>query len=325
VVAIGLGIIGTGKHGARYLAHLHAGDAPDLRVVALCRRDREAGETQARTYGARFHAEPEAVIADPAVDAVVLVVPPTLNVRLAAAVARAGKALLIEKPLAPTVAECRSIADAVARAGVTAMVAHTLRFNEVVGVFRAALPSIGPLHAVVLSQRFEPSQLAWLDRRAEAGGGIVIHTGIHSFDALRFLTGRNAVRVTATSGRVTTRETEDNFAATITLDDGTLANVAGSRATEGRCGAIELAGRDGQLTGDHIHRVAARLVGTTRTPLRIGAPVHTVPAVLRAFAAAVRGECPPAITLADGASAVAIAEACYRSIASGQAQAVEAW
>ncbi len=324
-MTIGLGIIGTGKHGARYLSHLHAGDVPGLRVVALCRRDRDAGEAQARAHGARFHAEAEAVLADPAVEAVVLAVPPTLHVRLATAAARAGKALLIEKPLAPTVAECRIIADAVARAGVTAMVAHTLRFNTVVRTLRAALPSIGPVHAAVLSQRFEPSLLPWLDRRAEAGGGIVIHTGVHSFDALRFLTGRNALRVTATAGRVVTRETEDNFAATITMDDGTLANVAGSRATVGRCGVIELAGRDGQLIGDHIHGLAARLVGTTRTPLEAGAPVNTIPAALGAFAAAVRGTCAPAITLADGAHAVAIAEACYRSIASGQAQAVEQW
>src|SRR6185295_17315486 len=80
-VAIGLGIIGLGKHGARYLAHV--ADVPGLRVAALCRRDRAAGEAEARARGCGFHAEPEALLADPTVDAVVLVVPPTLNVRLA--------------------------------------------------------------------------------------------------------------------------------------------------------------------------------------------------------------------------------------------------
>jgi len=61
----------------------------------------------------------------------------TLNVRFATAAARAGKHLLIEKPLAPTVADCRRIADEVERAGVIAMVGHTLRFSGVVAALRA--------------------------------------------------------------------------------------------------------------------------------------------------------------------------------------------
>ncbi len=205
------------------------------------------------------------------------------------------------------------------------MVAHTLRFNAVVGALRDALPAIGPIHAAVLSQRFEPSTLPWLDRRVEAGGGIVLHTGVHSFDALRFLTRREAFRVRAAAGQVTTADTEDNFAAIIELDGGILAQVAGSRATAGRCGAIELVGRDGQLVGDHVHGIAARLVGTARTPLAVGAPVMTVAATLAEFAAAMIDRRPPCITLADGAKSVAIAEACYRSIASGRAEPVERW
>jgi predicted dehydrogenase len=322
-VAIGLGIIGTGKHGARYLHHM--ADVPTLRLAALARRDREAGERQAAEYGCRFHASADDLIADPAVDAVAIVVPPTLNERYAIAAARAGKAMLIEKPLAPTVAECRRIAAAVEQAGVTAMVAHTLRFNGVVQTMRAALPTIGPLHAMVLTQRFEVSTLPWLDRRAEAGGGIVLHTGIHGFDLLRYLTGRVAVRVSAAASAVATRDTEDNYNATIEMDDGLIASVGGSRATASRCGTLEVVGRDGQLVGDHVYGIAARLVGTTRTPLVQPAPVMTVPAVMREFAAAVSARRAPAITLGDGAGAVAIAEACYRSIASGRREAVERW
>jgi predicted dehydrogenase len=322
-VAFGVGIIGTGKHGARYLEHV--ADVPGLRTAAIARRDRAVGERQAAAVGARYYPEAAALVEDPAVDIVVLAVPPTLNVRLATAAARAGKAILIEKPLAPTVAECREIAEEATRAGVTAMVAHTLRFNAVVRVLREALPSLGSLHAAVLSQRFEPSRLDWLDRRVESGGGMILHTGVHGFDLLRFLTGREAVRVTASARRVVTRDTEDNFTATIELDDGILAQVSGSRATAGRSGAIEIAGREGQLVGDHVHGVAAQLVGTTRSALAVGAPVMTVAAALAELAAALAARRAPAITLADGAKSVAIAEACYRSIASGRSEAVARW
>ena len=322
-MAIGLGIVGTGKHGSRYLAH--ARDVPAVRLAAIARRDRDAGERQAREYGCVFHADPEALIADPAVDAVVLVVPPVLNLWLVELAARAGKALLIEKPLARTLAECRAIAEATSRAAVPVMVAHTLRFNAVVKAICDALPSIGALHAVALTQRFEPSPLAWLDRPAESGGGIVLHTGVHSFDLLRYLTGGEARRVTASASRVATCETEDTFAATVEMDDGVRAVIAGSRATAGRSGSIEVAGREGQLSGDHLQGCAARLVGTTRTPLPVGAAVMTVQATLAEFAAALGSRRPPAITLADGAKSVAIAEACYRAIERGSVASVEAW
>ena len=286
-MTIGIGIIGTGKHGARYLSHV--GEVPSLRLAAISRRNRTLGEHQAETHRCRFHADPAALIADPTVDAVVLVVPPTLNVELATAAARAGKSLLIEKPLAPTVSECRRIAAAVESAGVMAMVAHTLRFNAVVKTVRQAVPSIGPLHGAVLTQRFEPSKLGWLDRQKEAGGGIILHTGVHSFDLLRHLTGREALQVTASAKQIATLDTEDSFAATIEMEGALLALVAGSRATAGRSGSIEMAGRDGQLAADHVHGVAARLVGATRSPLEIGEAFMTVSSTLREFAGATHG------------------------------------
>ena len=321
-MTIGVGVIGTGKHGARYVRHVP--EIPGWRLTALCRRDRERGARQAAEAGCRFHPDPTTLIEDPSVDVVILVVPPTLNPALAVAAARAGKTLLIEKPLGPTLAACRTIADAVTRHGVLAMVAHTLRFNAVVQALRGALPAAGPLHAVALSQRFEPSTLPWLDRRDEAGGGIILHTGVHSFDLLRFLTGREATRVHAAASAVATRDTEDNFTAVVEMADGVLANVAGSRATVGRSGHIELAARDAQLVGDHVHGIAARLVGTTREALEVGPAIATVAAVLVELGDAVTARRPPAITIADGAASVALAEACYRAIRSGAPAAVEA-
>jgi predicted dehydrogenase len=320
-MTLGVGIVGGGKHGERYLRHV--ADVSALRLVALCRRDRARGETQARTYDCRYHGDPERLIDDPDVDVVVLVVPPTLNVRLAVRAAQARKALLIEKPLAITLDACREIAAAITAAGVAAMVAHTLRFNAVVAAVRAALASIGPLHAAAITQRFEPSTLDWLDRREIAGGGIIIHTGVHSFDLLRYLTGDEARRVRAHANRVATRNTEDNFGAVVEMESGMTALVGGSRATAGRSGAVELAGRDGQLVGDHVHGLAALLVGRERRALVVGEPVPTVAAALGEFAAAISERRAPAITIADGAAAVALAEACYRAIRSGRPEGVE--
>ena len=311
--ALGIGIIGTGKHGLRYVRHL-IDEVEDARLVAVCRRDAREGAAVAAAHGCAFHADWRALVEDPHVDAVVTVVPPILNAPIAEAACRAGKHLLLEKPLAPTVEAARRIAAAVRASGVRAMVAQTLRFDATVAAVRAHLGVIAPLHAITLSQRFEPSSLAWLDRLAESGGGVLLHTGIHSIDLLRVLSGHEVVDVSCMTARVLTRETEDNFVMVARLDaPGLLAHISGSRAAAARTGLIELAGAGGQIVADHVHAAAWLIQGRTSTPIPVPSPVPTVREVLRAFVAGVRTGAPMPVTVDDGLRAVAVAEAGYRS------------
>ncbi|TMA35995.1 MAG: Gfo/Idh/MocA family oxidoreductase [Deltaproteobacteria bacterium] len=177
---VGVGLVGAGKHGQRYLAHLRA-DVPELVLAAFCRRDASRGRDEAARLGCRFHADWRALVADPAVEAVIVVVPPVLHPAIAEAVAAAGKPLLIEKPLATTGAAAVEVVRVLRTARVPCLMAQTLRWNAVVRAIRARLPEIGALHAVVLNQRFEPSPLVWLDDPSMSGGGILLHTGVHSF------------------------------------------------------------------------------------------------------------------------------------------------
>src|SRR5262252_2246325 len=205
---ISVGVIGAGKHGQRYLQHLRD-DIPELSLAALSRQDGPAGAAQARSLGIAFHAEWQALVADPAVDAVVAVVPPTLHPSIAAAVGAVRKPLLIEKPLAPTGATAREVARSIRASGIACLMAHTLRWNTVVRALRLRLPDLGPLRALHLNQRFEPSPLGWIDDPKVSGGGIILHTGVHSFDLVRWLTGREVVRVSCRALRADTRHTED--------------------------------------------------------------------------------------------------------------------
>lgn len=311
---IRIGLIGAGKHGSRYARHI-ALDLPDeLRLVALCRRDRAAGEALARQYGCRFSTEIDDILTSPDVDAAVIVVPPTLHADICEAAAAAGKDILLEKPIAPCAAEAERIRAALDRNRVTFMVAHTLRFNSTVRVVRDRILDISPLHTIFLSQRFEQSPLTWLDQPSVSGGGIILHTGVHSFDLLRFLTNAEVESVSCRAWRVRTRETEDNFVASMLLSGGISATVIGSRSTNSRNGLIEIAGHGGQLVADHFHHFAYLIAASTRTPIPIDPEVPTVCEALRAFAQAVRTGTRPPIGWQDGRAAVAIADACYRSL-----------
>jgi predicted dehydrogenase len=318
-----VGLIGTGKHGARYVKHVRE-DVPELVLAAVSRRDAAAGMAQATRWGCRFHADWRALVADPAVEAVLAVVPPTLHPEITAAVAAARKPLLIEKPLAATGAAAREVVNVLRRAGVPVFMAHTLRWNSVVHTIHDQLGEIGALRALWLNQRFEPSPVAWLDDPVRAGGGIILHTGVHSFDLVRLLTGCEVRRVWCRAARVDTRLTEDNFVASLELDGSpALVAVSGSRSTRGRSGLIDVAGENGQLVGDHAHGFAYRIRGLERTPLAVPGPVPTVREALRAFVRFVlEGEAPP-VALEDGARAVLIADACHRSAESGNTVPVE--
>ncbi|MEW6270970.1 MAG: Gfo/Idh/MocA family oxidoreductase [Thermodesulfobacteriota bacterium] len=317
-----VGLIGLGKHGERYLTHLRS-DVPELRLAAVSRRDAARGRARAAELGVAFHADPEDLIADAAVRAVIAVVPPIEHARIVAAAAREGKPLLIEKPFAMTVHDGVVQRDALAARGVPCMVAHTLRFSPVVRELRARLDLVGRPSQMVLGQSFEPSRLGWLDDPAHSGGGNILHTGVHMFDLLRHLTGGEVESVSCTTERVTTRKTEDSFTASMaaSLGDGgpkLLAAVAGSRATRSRYGEVRVIGESAQLFADHVHGQVVLIEDRRETVLARLADAPTVLAVLREFAAVATGAAAPSITPDDGLAAVAIAEACYRSAASGR-------
>jgi predicted dehydrogenase len=309
-----MGLIGTGKHGSRYAHHIVADLAQEMRLVAVCRRNRAAGEATAREYGCRYEPDPIRLLAASDIDAVAIVAPPTIHADVCVAAAEARKPILLEKPAATSATDIDRIEAALVRSPVPVMVAHTLRFNTVVRALQDHLGDIGPLRTVFLSQRFEQSPLAWLDRKSVAGGGIVLHTGVHSFDLLRVLTGAEAEWVHCRTSRIHTRETEDSFTAHIGLGRNVVAVVMGSRATDSRNGLIEITGAHGQLVADHVHHFAYRLHGTTRTPIELGPAVPTVREVLRSFADAIRTGTAPPIGWEDGRAAVTLAHACYQSV-----------
>ena len=317
-----IGLIGSGKHGSRYAQHI-VRDFPALRLVGLARRNLEAARAQAKDLGCRAYGDYHELLTAPDIDAVIVVVPPTLHVDIIEAAAANRKPVLLEKPAAPSLDAGQRMLRASRRAGIPVMVAQTLRYNGVVRRLMEARTRIGPIHAARIAQHFEPSRPGWIDDPAIAGGGITLHTGVHSFDLVRQLTGLEAERVSCELTRIGTVRSEDNFSAVIRMHGGSsVVAVAGSRATASRSGAIELTGRNGMLIADHVLNTAQLVEGTTVTPLPVPEPIPTVRAVLADFVAALQRGTPMPIPLEEGLRAVALAEACYRAATSGRAECV---
>ncbi|WP_073502754.1 Gfo/Idh/MocA family protein [Actinacidiphila paucisporea] len=121
-----VGLLGTGPwarlaHGPALAAH------PGVELAGVWGRRAEAAAEVAELFGTRAYADADALIAD--VDAVAVALPPALQAPLAARAARAGRHLLLDKPLAATVEGAREVVDAVERSGVRCVVFFTLRFD----------------------------------------------------------------------------------------------------------------------------------------------------------------------------------------------------
>lgn len=320
---IRFGLIGLGIHGQRYARHIMQ-DINGAELYAVCRQDPAQGEAFARTHNVRYYREYLDLLSDPQVDAVVVVTPPALHERICTTAVLAGKPVLVEKPLAHNTREGINIVEAVARSGTVLMVSQTLRFNSVVRTLEHHLDELGPIHTISINQRLEPSEREWSDNFAAAGGGVILHTGVHIFDLVRFFSGDEVRRVYCETDRIMYEELEDSFVATLRLRKSKIRCVVdAARYTEGRSGRIELVGERGQLVGDHVHGYGLLIRGRQPVPLDVPAAVNTVEESLKAFVQTLLHDEEPPISAVDGLLTLEIAEACYHSASSGASVELE--
>ena len=309
------GVIGLGTHGTRYANHLAAGDAEGCCLAAVCRRNAAEGAAYAKDKGCAFFSDYQALLAGDAVDAVVVAVPPQHHAPVACAAAKAGKHVLVEKPMARNAAECQTIIDACAAAGVKLMVGQTFRYNALAMEMRRRLPDVAPVLHMALCQRQEPTKTPWHHSLETAGGGNILENGVHLIDAARWLTGQEVASVYCETSRLAGQETEDLFVAILNMSDGSRCTIDACKFTESRFAEIEIVGKQGQIIGSPSCSTLLMVKGRDAQPVAPPPPIMGLPCALTDLAKAIAGDTEPPITGQDGLAAVAIAQACYQSAA----------
>ncbi|NEB61992.1 Gfo/Idh/MocA family oxidoreductase, partial [Streptomyces diastaticus] len=121
-----IGLLGTGPWADMAHAPALAGHG-GLDFVGVWGRRPDAAKELAGRHGTRAYDDVDALLAD--VEAVAVALPPAVQADLAVRAARAGRHLLLDKPLAPTVAQGRAVTEAVRAAGVASVVFFTTRFQ----------------------------------------------------------------------------------------------------------------------------------------------------------------------------------------------------
>lgn len=207
----GIAIVGGGNMGrthARAWSELGLGD----RIRYICTPS--PGTSFPRAPSARFVTDLDEVLADPEVDIVSVCTPTPSHSGLATRALRAGRNVLLEKPIALTIDEAEEVTAAAAGSSGILMVAHVVRFFAGSQHVRAEAESgrLGALQTVRATRLSAAAAwAAWLADESRSGGTLV-DFAIHDFDQLNLFLGRPVAVTTVETGSPRRFETTVEYA-----------------------------------------------------------------------------------------------------------------
>jgi myo-inositol 2-dehydrogenase/D-chiro-inositol 1-dehydrogenase len=324
---VGVGLIGAGWMGA-FHAETLARRLPGARLAGVADPAPGAAERLAGSLGAdRATTDPAELLADPAVEAVLIAAPARFHADLVVAAAEAGKAVFCEKPMALTLADADRAIAAAQAAGVPLQVGFNRRFDT---GFRAA-------HELVAAGRLGTPQLLRSltrdpgipDPGRVPPSTIFLETLIHDFDTLRYLNpAAEAVEVYAVADALAYPDfkdqgLQDTAVVLVRFDNGAMATAEASfNAVYGYDIRGEVFGSVGMATAGDIRRTTMAYHGpdgvvadTWRRNIDLFHDAYT--AELAAFADGVRASATLSPDGHDARAALAIALAAIASVDSG--------
>lgn len=216
--------------GSGYIQEFHARavlEHPSAELVAVANWREQSANALAERYAIpRVTTDWNEIAEATDVDAAVVATPNALHAPQSVALLRAGKHVIVEKPMATSVTECDEMIDASRASGAFLMVAHCWRFRDEVRAMRERVAS-GELGEVVKTRGYGAHATwgpeGWFVDPALAGGGALVDMGVHAIDTARFLLGDPTPnRVCAAIGtRYGTYQVDDDGVLLITWSNGT--------------------------------------------------------------------------------------------------------
>ncbi len=263
-------------------------------------------------------------------DAALVVTPPPTHRPLAEQLLRAGKHVLLEKPLATTIADAQALVEIAEDTGKTLMVAQNYRFHDAFNVVRqlVAANRVGAVRAVTIQFHKDARAMGEGDFRFKMKHALLMDMSIHHFDMIRAVFGVNATRVYAQSWHVPDGNFEYHAAASalITLDDGVVVSYTGNWAAyqpeTSWNGAWEIVGERGRIVWDGGDYGEARISVQEwgRAPEQVAVASLDkggLRGLLDAFARAVESGIPPETSAADNINSLEIVFAAVESVETG--------
>ena len=223
-----LGVIGLGRAFSLMVPTLaqHA----KLEIVAGTDARADARERFAQEFRAKAHPSAEALSEDPNVEAIYISTPHEFHAAHAQLAAAHGKHILVEKPMALTLDECRAMIDAARAAKVQLVVGHSHSFDGPIRRTREIIDS-GAVGRLRMITALNFTDFLYRPRRPEEldtaqGGGVLFNQAPHHVDVARYLGGGRVARVHCFAGAWDPqRPTEGAYQASLTFENGVHASL----------------------------------------------------------------------------------------------------
>jgi len=223
-----IGVAGLGRAFTLMLPALSRD--PRVELVAAADPRPEARSKFEADFQAKSFVSVEELCKHPAIDVVYIATPHQFHAEQARLAASHGKHLLVEKPMALTLEDCRSMIDAARKASVALVIGHSHSFDRPILQARKIIEQ-GLVGKVRMITAFNFTDFLYRPRRpeelaTERGGGVVFNQAAHHVDVVRLLGGGRVKSVRAATGAWdAARHTEGAYSCLLSFEDGAFATM----------------------------------------------------------------------------------------------------
>ena len=321
-----VGLLGAGRIGQVHAAVIAAHEGSTLAAIS------DVYAPAAEELAAKYHAQvrsSDEIIADDAINAVLIATSTDTHSDLIEAATQAGKAGMCEKPVDLSLERARACLEAVSETGKPVMIGFNRRFDPNFAAIRDSLAAgqIGKAELLSVTS-FDPAPPPV--EYIKVSGGLFRDMMIHDFDMTNFIMGETPVSISASGACLVDPEIGragdiDTAVVTLSYADGKLAVIKNSRrAAYGYDQRLELLGADGLLQAQNmlentvVKSTGQGVISAKPTYFFIERYMPAYKAEWAAFVAAVQEGDDMPVSLQDGVQALAMAEAAQRSFDSSR-------
>ena len=339
-----VGIVGLGHWYSGYGLARTLPEYPKAELVAVAWANRAQREEFAGTFGIDGHASYDELLGRSDVD-IVHIAPPVAEIPEATIkAARAGKHIILGKPIAMTVAQADEMIQAVRSSGVKCVPFQGMYKLASADLKRrleqGAIGDVVVLHAVgrwsIAEDWYRSGRPGWFTDPRQVPGGAFIDEGIYDIDRLRWLAGSEVVQVEAKVANFVHRdiEVEDWGLATFTFANGAIATLeaswtvnsprkTGPSPKQNAVRRLEIVGTRGELVQGGLHEPAFGILGAGADDWVFERPLPEPygppkPAALDYLIGCLEDNTEPVTRIEDAATSLALALAAYESARSGK-------
>lgn len=307
---LGAAVVGTGFWGKNHARVYN--ELEETSLLAVHDIDAERAKAVAGQYGAKPYSSLRKMLQDKDIKIVSVCTWSTSLAKVATEAARAGKHVLVEKPMAANVKQAERLLEAAKKNRIHLTVGFLMRFIPGLQQIRAGVEdkTIGQL---VCAAAKRVSQ--WPERIGDVG--VVKDTAIHDIDAMLYLFNEGPVAVYAKTGSIRHKRFEDYAQILLTFERGKTAFIESNWLTPYKTRTLVATGTDAIMSLDYITQ-ELKIENVKETVQPRYASVEPLKLELRHFANCVLEKEKPLITGLDGMRALRIAEAALKSSATGK-------